>query len=99
MIIVKYLADLSLRDNSRRIILITLTLNHLEISLCDIFAPNNHTNQLKVSQDLKIYLKDKSDVSLSWTRSETKKPHLHLLSTPLQPRLVPSIERFDSRHW
>ena len=63
-----------------------------------IFAPNNHTNQLKVSQDLNICLKDWSDISLSWTRFEsTEKPRLHLHSTPLQPRLVSSVERFHAR--
>ena len=43
-------------------------------------------------------MKDRFDISLSWTRFETEKPHLHLHSKPLQPaRLVSSIERFHAR--
>ena len=46
----------SLSNNSGRIVLITLILNGLELSLCNIYAPNDQAEQLRFIEDLNNYL-------------------------------------------
>ena len=50
-------------DASGRIVLITLILNDLNLSLCNIYAPNNHADQLEFIRQLNSLLIDKSDLT------------------------------------
>ena len=50
-------------DASGRIVLITLILNDLKLSLCNIYAPNNHADQLEFIRQLNSLLIDKSDLT------------------------------------
>ena len=45
--------DYSFTDNSGRIVLITLNFDCLRLSLCNIYAPNNVSEQLQFIQELK----------------------------------------------
>ena len=65
-------------DASGRFILINLTVDCLELSLCNIYAPNNHTDQLQFIQNLNNLLIDKSELSSliiggDWNCTLTKK--------------------------
>ena len=50
----------SLSDNSGRIVLINLIYNRMELSLCNIYAPNDHADQLRFIEELNNYLIDQS---------------------------------------
>ena len=65
-------------DASGRFILINLTVDCLELSLCNIYAPNNHADQLQFIQNLNNLLIDKSELSSliiggDWNCTLTKK--------------------------
>ena len=45
-----------LSDNSGRIVLIHLNYNGMELSLCNIYAPNDHADQLRFIKELNNYL-------------------------------------------
>jgi len=49
---VNYQIDYSYANTSGRIISITITLGSQKVSLCNIHAPNNQTNQLEFMQEL-----------------------------------------------
>ena len=51
-----------LSDNSGRIVLINLNYNGMELSLCNIYAPNDHADQLRFIEELNNYLIDKSEL-------------------------------------
>ena len=58
--------------------LITILLNSRKLSLCNIYAPNNQTDQLEFLQELNNCLMDKSELSSltvvgDWNCSLTKK--------------------------
>ena len=50
-------------DKLGRIVLITIVINSLKLSLCNIYAPNNQTEQLEFSQELNNCLIDKADLT------------------------------------
>lgn len=51
------------RDNSGRIVLITIVHNSVKLSLCNIYAPNSLAEQLEFIQELNNCLIDKSELS------------------------------------
>ena len=53
----------SFSDKSGRIVLITIVINSLMLSLCDIYAPNNLGEQLEFLQELNNCLIDKSELT------------------------------------
>ena len=65
-------------DTFGRFILINLTINCLELSLCNVYAPNNHAEQLLFIQNLNNLIIDKSELSNliiggDWNCTLTKK--------------------------
>ena len=69
----------SLSDNSRRIVFINLIHNCMELSLCNIYAPNDHADQLRFIEELyNNYLIEKSELTTliiggDWNCTLTKK--------------------------
>ena len=68
----------SLSDDSGRIVLINLIFQGLELSLCNIYAPNNHSDQLEFIAKLNNCLIDKSEIASliiggDWNCTLTKK--------------------------
>lgn len=55
--------EYSFRNNTGRIVLITILLNSMKLSLCNIYAPNNQTDQLEFLQELNNCIMDKSELS------------------------------------
>ena len=55
--------DYSFSDKSGRIVLITIVINSLMLSLCNIYAPNNQAEQLEFLQELNNCLIDKSELT------------------------------------
>ena len=55
--------EYSFRNNTGRIVLITILLNSMKLSLCNISAPNNQTDQLEFLQELNNCIMDKSELS------------------------------------
>ena len=67
-----------LSDNSGRIVLINLNYNGMELSLCNVYAPNDHADQLRFIKELNNYLIDKSELTAlivggDWNCTLTKK--------------------------
>ena len=54
--------DYSFSDKAGRIVLITCVLNSLKLSLVNIYAPNNQSEQLEFLQNLNNCLIDKSEI-------------------------------------
>ena len=54
--------EYSFHNNTGRIVLITIPLNSMKLSLCNIYAPNNQTDQLEFLQELNNCLLDKSEL-------------------------------------
>ena len=50
-------------DKLGRIVLITIVINSFKLSLCNIYAPNNQTEQLEFLQELKNCLIDKAELT------------------------------------
>jgi len=55
--------DCCYSDKSGRIVLITIVINSLMKSLCNIYAPNNQAKQLEFLQELSNCLIDKSELA------------------------------------
>ena len=55
--------DYSFSGQSGRIVLITIVINSLMLSLCNIYAPNNQAEQLEFLQELNNCLIDKSELT------------------------------------
>ena len=55
--------EFSFSNKSGRIVLITIPLNDLKISFCNIYAPNDLSEQLEFIQELNNCLIDKSEVT------------------------------------
>ena len=53
----------SYANTSGRIILITITLGSQKVSPCNIYAPNNQTNQLEFMQELNNCIMDKTELT------------------------------------
>ena len=49
-------------DNSGRIVLITVSINGQKVSFCNIYAPNNPSEQLEFIQELNNCIIDKSEL-------------------------------------
>lgn len=67
-----------LSNNTGRIVLITTHLNGVKTSLCNIYAPNNQSEQLKFIQELNNCIIDKSKMTNiiiggDWNCTLTKK--------------------------
>ena len=65
-------------DADGRIILISLTYNGLKLSFCNIYAPNDHTQQVSFIQELNSLLIDKSEITTlvvgsDWNSALSKK--------------------------
>jgi len=60
---VQNMIDYSFSDKAGRIMLITCVLNSLKLSLVNIYAPNNQSEQLEFLQNLNNCLIDKSEIS------------------------------------
>ena len=70
--------EYSFRNNTGRLVLITILLNSMKLSLCNIYAPNSQTEQLEFLQELNNCLIDKSEFSTlivggDWNCTLTKK--------------------------
>ena len=70
--------DYSFKDNSGRLASISFNLHCLNVSLCNISAPNNHTDQLQFIRDLNNCLMDKTELTIpivggDWNCTLTKK--------------------------
>ena len=50
-------------DKQGRIVLTTIVINSLKLSFCNIYTPNNQTEQLEFLQELNNCLKDKSELT------------------------------------
>jgi len=55
--------EYSFSDKFGRIVLITVVINSLMLSLCNIYAPNNQGGQLEFLQELNNCLIDKSELT------------------------------------
>ena len=55
--------DYSFTDNCGRKVLITLNFDCLRLSLCNIYAPNNLSEQLQFIQELNSFLIDKAELT------------------------------------
>ena len=53
----------SFKDSNGRIVLTTIEFNGFELSLCNIYAPNNLTEQITFIQELSGFLMDKSEIT------------------------------------
>ena len=53
----------SYSDNSGRIVLITISLNGHNLTLCNIYVPNNQANQLQFMQELNNCIIDKTELT------------------------------------
>ena len=60
---INYNVHYSFCNNSGRIVLITLIINGLKVSFCNIYAPNNLLEQLEFIQELNNYIVDKSELT------------------------------------
>ena len=93
----------SLRDDSGRVVLINLTFQGLELSLCNIHAPNNHSDQLQFIAKLNNYLIDKSEIASliiggDWNGTFTKKDKkggLPWNPTGFRNSILITMEMFD----
>ena len=60
---VNYQIDYSYANTSGRIILVTIVLGSQKISLCNIYAPNNQSNQFEFMQELNNCIIDKTELT------------------------------------
>jgi len=68
----------SFSNNSGRIVLVTLSINGQKVSFCNIYAPNNPSEQLEFIKELNNCITDKSElpnliVGGDWNCTLTKK--------------------------
>ena len=90
-----------LSDNSGRIVLINLNYNCMELSLCNIYALNDHTDQLRFLEELNNYLIDKSELTTlivggDWnctlTEKEKEKGGLHWRPSSFQNLILITMD-------
>ena len=67
---IKINIDCSFKDNNGRSVLTTTQFNNTKLSLCNICAPNNLTEQVQFIQDLNCLLMDKSELATLIVGSE-----------------------------
>ena len=90
-------------NKTGRIILITVYLNGTKISLCNIYAPNNQSEQLEFIQELNNCIIDKSELTNiiiggDWNCTLTKKDKKGgalWKPTPFRNLLLTNMETFD----
>ena len=90
-------------NKTGRIILITVYLNGVKISLCNIYAPNNQLEQLEFIQELNNCIIDKSEMTNiiiggDWNCTLTKKDKKGgalWKPTPFRNLLLTTMETFD----
>ena len=85
--------DCIFTSNTGRMVLITMEFNSLKLSLCNVYAPNNQSDQLNFLQELNNVLIDKSELSTlivggDWNCTLTKKIKW---AAPLGNRLIIGI--------
>ena len=61
--IVQIQVDYSYSDNTGRIVLISISLNGQNLSLCNIYAPNDQANQLQFMQELNNCIIGKTELN------------------------------------
>ena len=93
-------------SKSGRIVMITVLVNGLKISFCNIYAPNNLQEQLEFIQELNNYLIDKAQVASlvlggDWNCTLSKKDKKG--GVPWKPSqfrnmLLITMETFDLLH-
>lgn len=98
-----YQIDYSYANTSGRIILITLVLGLQKVSLCNIYAPNNHSNQLEFIQELNNCIIDKTELTAlivggDWNCTLSKKDKIG--GTPWKPSIycnliLTTMDMFD----
>ena len=59
---VNFKIDYSYADTSGRLILVTIVLGSQKVSLCNIYVPNNQSNQLEFIQELNNCITDKTEL-------------------------------------
>ena len=90
-------------NNTGRIVLITTHLNGVKPSLCNIYAPNNQSEQLEFVQELTNDIVDKSEMTNiiicgDWNCTVTKKDKkcgAFWKPTPFRNLLLTTMETFD----
>ena len=90
-------------NNTGRIVLISTYLNGVKTSLCNIYAPNNQSDQLEFIQELKNCIVDKSEMTNiiiggDWNCTLTKKDKkggAFWKPTPFRNLLLTTMETFD----
>ena len=61
---VNFQIDYSYANTSGRIIQVTIVLGSQKVSLCNIYAPNNRSNQLEFMQELNNCIIDKTELTI-----------------------------------
>ena len=92
-------------NNTGRIVLISTYLNGVKTSLCNIYAPNNQSDQLEFIQELNNCIVDKSEMTNiiiggDWNCTLTKKDKkggAFWKPTPFRNLLLTTVETFDLR--
>ena len=90
-------------NNTERIVLISTYLNGVKTSLCNIYAPNNQSDQLEFIQELNNCIVDKSEmtniiIGVDWNCTLTKKDKkggAFWKPTPVRNLLLTTVETFD----
>ena len=95
--------DYCYSNNSGRIVLITITLGSQKLTLCNIYAPTNRTNQLEFMQELNNCIIDKTELTKlivggDWNCTLSKKDKIGGTAwapTNYRNMLVTTMDMFD----
>ena len=84
--------DYCYSNNSGRIVLITITFGSQKLSLCNVYAPNNQTNQLEFMQELNNCIIDKTELSTlivggDWNCTLSKKDKIESKAIGMKSRI------------
>ena len=95
--------DYCYSNMSGRIVLITITFGSQKLSLCNVYAPNNQTNQLEFMQELNNCIIDKTELSTlivggDWNCTLSKKDKIGgkvWVPTNYRNLLMTTMDMFD----
>ena len=95
--------DYCYSNESGRIVLIRITFGSKKLSLCNIYAPNNQTNQLEFMQELNNCITDKTELSAlivggDWNCTLSKKDKIGgtvWAPTNYRNLLITTMDMFD----
>ena len=95
--------DYCYSNNSGRVVLITITFGSQKLSLCNIYAPNNQTNQLEFMQELNNCIIDKTELTTlivggDWNCTLSKKDKIGgttWIPTSYRNLLMTTMDMFD----